>query len=166
MGNKKRAAAGSRPSVVRVEVLEAEFDRHLHDAMAGFVIGHSERHTRIGDLVAIRIKVQDQTRVVLDEGTKRVVEEVVARELEAQLLALGASQREVLEQRQVSVEEPWPARCRDNVRALLTGSRNPGETISVDVLMGLQPGARIARELRHECDIGSAEDVLVCGLNR
>src|SRR5580658_9465665 len=87
------------------ESLEGEPCLTLHDSMPSLVQripkGHQWR-TRL--IFTVLVECQTQSRVVVLEGAIRMVQEVVAREPERQLLVLGGPEREVLEHRKVAVE--------------------------------------------------------------
>src|SRR5277367_1592037 len=87
------------------EFLEGEPCLPLHDSMPGLVKGVPKgRHWGTRLVLTVLIECQTQSRVAVLEGAIRMVEEVVAREPERQLLVLGGPEREVLEHREVAVK--------------------------------------------------------------
>src|SRR5579859_118405 len=94
-----------------------------------------------------------------------MIQEVIPREAELKLLILGAAKREILEQRQVGVEESRASQGREDIATLLTGRGKRREAGTVDVLVCLQPCAWIAGKCGHESDIRTAKHVLTARLH-
>lgn len=98
--------------------LPAEFDHHLHYAVANRVCSVPE----IGVCQSpATVKRNVQILVAVEESAIRVVEEVIAGEPELELFILRRSESEILEQRQVSITEPRTRQYWENVVTLFAG---------------------------------------------
>lgn len=107
----------------QVWFLEGELSLSLDDSVSGLEIGVSEFNPWSGLCQdAVLVKLQFQTGVTLPvERTNRVVQEVIAREPELQLPAFGVPEDEVLEHREIAVEEPWSGCAREDEVPILSG---------------------------------------------
>src|SRR5438309_8941949 len=96
-------SANSRGSLAVRSLLEVELDRELDDAVAQLLGSNAE--LVVGQLAARAVEVQVEVVGAVAEAPQRVVHEVVRREAELQFP--GLAELEVLEQREVAIEERW-----------------------------------------------------------
>src|SRR5437763_867982 len=94
----RKRAARSRPLVNKAVRLEAELNGPLENSVASFVVSSSElwivQDNRLGCRIKMISKVE--VRIILNECQQRVIQEVVPREAELQLLVLRLTKGEVL----------------------------------------------------------------------
>src|SRR5690242_17325563 len=160
---KERAAYAAALVDLRKRRLPRKFEFTLDNAVADGVCREAEIRTRKGPTT---VKRQVQVLIAVEERAIRVIEEVIAGEAELELLALGSTHREVLEQRDVSVEETGTSQDRPDIIALFARCSEGREAGAVDVLVSLEPLARITSQRRHQGEVGRAKHVRAVRLDR
>src|SRR5260370_42524247 len=89
-----------------------------------------------------------------------MIQEVVSREAELKLSVLRAAKGEILEHRQVGVEESRASQGRKDIVALLAWRSKRSKARAVDVLVLFEPCGGIARPFGHQCDVRGTKHVL------
>src|SRR6185437_1304368 len=135
--------------------LEVELQDQLDRAVTIEVIGVTE--VRIGCDLTLRVKVQLQSgsRAGWIESRQRMVQEVVGRSAELELLRFGDLER--LKQRQVVVDERRTFDVGEHKRPVVA-DRGSRKTRAVNVLTLSEILARIARQHRLDTDIRTSGD--------
>src|SRR6266566_4654661 len=95
------------------------------------------RVPEIGINSPFTVERQIQTLVAIQERPVRVVQEVIAGEAELKLPGLRFSESEILEHRDVGIEESRAGQCWENIVALLARSNERREAGTIDVLVCL-----------------------------
>src|SRR5258708_32473979 len=94
-----------------------------------------------------------------------MIQEVVAGEAELKLSVLRAGKGEMLEQRQVGVEESRASQGRKDIVALLAWRSKRSKARAVDVLVLFEPCGGIACQFGHQCDVRWTNHVLAALLD-
>src|SRR5258708_37058614 len=94
-----------------------------------------------------------------------MIQEVVAGEAELKLSVLRAGKGEMLEQRQVGVEEARASQGRKDIVALRAWRSKRSKARAVDVLVLFEPCGGIACQFGHQCDVRGTKDVCAARLD-